>query len=123
MPELREIIDAQRKGKENTPEWMIGEQLLEIAAESELNAELIAHDLETSEMKLSDAAAAFRKYASEHRGGKSEFCIIPSVADGILRKFHGIGEKKEGQPLTAQGGAPLAQGSQEGGFVDLTEFL
>ena len=120
---LLSVIKQQQAGKEGTPEWAIGEQLIGIASESALNAELIERDLQTDGMKLSDAAAALKKYADAHHGKAREFCIIPEVADKILRQFYGIEERKEGQPLTAHGGAPLAQGSQDGEFVDLSDFL
>ena len=118
MKRIVEIIEKQRAGKEGLPEWVVGEQLLDIASESELNRELIEHDLETSGMKLSDAAAALKKYADEHHGKAREFCIIPSVADKILRKFYGIGERN------AADAAPTESSPKEsGGFVDLGEYL
>ena len=115
---LLKLIAEQQTGKEGTPEWAIGEQLKEIAAESKLNAELLEHDLETGGMKLSDAAAALKKYADEHHGKAREFCIIPSVADKILREFYGIGERN------AADTAPTESSPKEsGGFVDLGEYL
>lgn len=121
---LLKLIAEQQAGKEGTPEWAVGEQLKEIAAESELNAELIEHDLEIGGMKLPDAAAALKKYADEHHGKAQAYCITPEVADGILRKFYGIGERSTS---STAGGPPSPQGEGfthgSGGFVDLTEFL
>ena len=113
---LLKLIAEQQTGKEGTPEWAIGEQLKDIAAESEFNAELLEHDLETGGMKLSDAAAALKKYADEHHGKAREFCIIPSVADGILREFYGI-------PKADERPAPRAEEKRDDGLIDLAEFL
>ena len=44
MKRIVEIIEKQRAGKEGLPEWVVGEQLLDIASESELNRELIERE-------------------------------------------------------------------------------
>lgn len=55
MKKLRELIEAQRKGKEDTPVWMVGEQLLDIAAGEPDSLELLKQDLTVPEMSLENA--------------------------------------------------------------------
>lgn len=40
-----EMIEAQQKGKENTPAWMVGEQLKDICRSDRHCAEIVAQDL------------------------------------------------------------------------------
>lgn len=114
MSRLHEIITAQQKGHENEPLFMIGEQLKEIAEREPNVADILEKDLETTGMKLSDAAARLKKYSDEHHGKATCFCISPKVAEGILREFYGLpnGEERkaeEPQPAT--------------NFIDLGAFL
>lgn len=118
MKRIVEIIEKQRAGKEGLPEWVVGEQLLDIASESELNRELIERDLEVEGMSLSDAAKKIKEYADKNRGKASSFAVSGKVADGILREFYGIGERN------AADAAPTESSPKEsGGFVDLGEYL
>ena len=112
MEKLREIIDKQRKGKEDSPVWTVGEQLLDIAAESQLNLELITKDLQIEEMDLAHAEGQIKAYSDKHKKGNC-FCVSPKVADGILRKFYGLGEREEQGMVTVT----------DGGYIDIASFL
>lgn len=109
---LTEIIRSQQEGKENTPEFMIGEQLLEIAAGDDQIADLLINDLSTDGMKLSDAAKQLKSYADKNKGKASCFCITPRVAEKILRDFYHLPEPSE------SGAAPKAES-----FIDLSDFI
>jgi len=118
MKRIVEIIEKQRAGKEGLPEWVVGEQLLDIASESELNRELIERDLEVEGMSLSDAAKKIKEYADKNRGKASSFAVSGKVADGILREFYGIGK------CAAPAATPEpAQIKDDDGYVDLAEFI
>lgn len=115
MEKLKELIKAQQKGKENSPEYMVGMQLLDIVGNDEGMAEMVAQDLAKKEMNLSAAAAEIKKYADANHGKSSSFCVSPVVAEGILRKFYGLpeaGEKK--QVEVAQAAVNL---------IDLDDFI
>ena len=113
--ELCAVIAAQQEGKENTDVFMVGEQLKDIGSESEHNAEILLQDLQIKGMGLADAAARLKKYSDDNKGQAKCFCISPKVADGILRKFYGLGEQEKVENKSA--------GVQDGGFIDLSDFL
>lgn len=107
MNEIINKIEIQQRGKENTPAFMIGEQLKDIIRENPDAAEIIGADLDISEMNLDAAAAVFKQYSDKHRAGKSCFCITPDIADKLLHDFYKIPEKSE----------PASD------FIDLASFL
>lgn len=110
MTRLSAIIDAQQKGHEDEPIYMIGEQLKAIAERESASAELLERDLAVEGMGLDEAAKALKKYADEHSNKKGCFCIPPHTAEKILRKFYGLPE-----------GAKTEQVSP--GRIDLSSFL
>ena len=110
---LEKIIREQQKGRETSPEFMIGEQLLDMARRSPLTAELLEQDLAVKEMALTAASAALKKYADDHHKGAKCFCITPVVAERILREFYHLPEEDAAQP-TPNGSAPI---------VNLADFL
>ena len=113
MEKLYQMIEAQQKGRENTPAWMIGEQLKEMAEREPACAELIEKDLAVKEMSLDAAAQKLKEYADKHHGSARAFCITPKVAEGILREFYGLPDQgKEPEPE-----APKAD------YIDLASFL
>lgn len=89
MEKLRELIEAQRKGKEDSPVWMVGEQLLDIAAGEPDSLELLKQDLTVPEMSLENAEKQIKAWADKHKKGNC-CCVSPKVADGILREFYGL---------------------------------
>ncbi len=102
---LVEKISKQQETVKNSPAWMIGEQLKEVAGRSAMVAELLDGDIEVTGMKLTDAAAHFAAYAEKHKSGGS-FCIIPTVAEQLLREFYKIpaGEAEKKPTETAAQG-------------------
>ena len=98
--ELAALIESQQKGKEDTDVFMVGEQLKDIGAESEHNAEILLQDVAMKEMNLVAAAAKLKDYADKNRKGAKCFCIASIVADGILRGFYGIEARGGGQSRT-----------------------
>lgn len=113
--ELVALIESQQKGKENTDVWMVGEQLKEIGAESEHNAEMLLQDLQIEKMNIVAAAARLKAYADKNHGKANSFCISPKVADRILREFYGLGEPDAPQIKPT--------GVQDSGIINLEDFL
>ena len=116
MSVLEELIAAQRQGHENEPRYMIGEQLLEIAAREPLSAELLARDLQVPEMSLEAAEAKLQEYADMHHGRKRVFCITPEVAERVLREFYGL-------PAPDEAKQPAPAEREVDGYIDLSSFL
>ena len=112
-----EKIEAQQKGKENTDVWMVGEQLKEIIGREPETEDLISKDLEVKEMSLSAAAGKIKAYADElHKKIRGAcVCVPPDAAEGILRKFYGLPERKTEQPA--------AEEPKKSDFIDLADFL
>ena len=107
-----EKIEAQQvKLKETEPAWMVGEQLKDICRSDVHCADIVVEDLESESMSLEKAAAALKKYSDENRGKSRCFCIIPKVADLILRKFYGLPETS------------AEPGPETTGTFDLSSFM
>ena len=114
MEKLREIIDKQRAGKEDSPVWTVGEQLLDMAAESSLNLELLKRDLEIEEMDLVHAEQQIKAWADKQKRSGNCVCVSPKVADGILRKFYGLSPRDE-----SSGKVTVT----DGGYIDIAAIL
>ena len=112
--ELNLLIEGQQKGRENTDVFMVGEQLKDIGAESEHNAEILLQDLALPNMGRVAAAAKLKAYADKNRGISNCVCISPKVADGILREFYGLESRAEMKERATV---------QDSGFIDLEAFL
>lgn len=106
MGKVLEMISAQQPKEENDV-WMVGEQLKDIARESEEIAEILEKDLAVPEMGLAKAAAEIRKAADKKRGGmRGASCVVitPKEADAVLRRFYGIPEKEAAPAPEKTGG-------------------
>ena len=115
MEKLREIIEAQRKGKEDTPVWMVGEQLLDIAAGESDSLELLKQDLIVPEMSLEKAEKQIKAWADKHKKGNC-CCVSPKVADGILREFYGLKSLDEKK-------SDAKEAEKQNTLIDIDSFL
>lgn len=111
--ELIRIVAEQQSGEENTPIFMIGEQLKEIAEGDDVITDLLIKDLQTDGMKLADAAKELQSYSDKNRKGAKVFCISPKVAEGILRKFYGLPDDSTSD----------SSASAESSLLDLSSFF
>lgn len=103
-----ERIEAQQKGKENTPAWMVGEQLKDICRSDPHCAELILQDLDNPDMSIEKAECQLKAWADKQKRTGNCVCVPPNVAENILRKFYGLPEasSREAAPSPAED-APL----------------
>lgn len=92
-----EKIETQRRGREGTDVWMVGQQLIDICRADKNCAELVAQDLENPEMGLHTAANQIKAYADKQPRKGNCVCVPPDVAEGIIRKFYGLPEVGAGQ--------------------------
>lgn len=113
---LEKIIREQQRGKEGKPEFMIGEQLLDMARRSPLSAELLEQDLIVPEMSLGAAAKQQQKYSDDNHKTAKCFCITPNVAEKILREFYHLPEED-------QSGERSAESGDKAPIVNLADFL
>lgn len=89
MFEIALIKIAAQQGTQGTPVWMVGEQLKDICRSEPHSAELVAQDLDVPEMSLPNCEKKIKAYADKHRKGNFA-CVIPSVAERIIREFYGL---------------------------------
>lgn len=94
LNELINKISLQQKGKENTPEFAIGEQLKDIATCEPTSAEIINQDIEVSGMGLVDVAKYFKSYSDKNHKSQKVFCITPIKAEELIRKFYKLPDKE-----------------------------
>lgn len=112
LEKLRELIEAQQKGKEGQPAYTVGLQLLDIAEREPECAELLISDLSTDGMGLTAAECKIKKYADKNRKGAAFFCVTPTVAEQILREFYGLPEARKRTEAPA-----------DDGFLSLDSFI
>ena len=113
VAKVRELIETQQKGRENTAPWMVGEQLKEIAEREPVSAGILLNDLQVKTMSIVEAEKQIKAYADKHKKGNC-FCVTPIVAEGILREFYG---------LPKRGGKIAEAKSADDGYIDLEAFL
>lgn len=119
-----EKIEAQQAGCENTPAWMVGEQLKDICGADPHCAELVAQDLENKDMSLEKAAAKIKAHADElHKKQKGNcVCVPPNVAEKILREFYGLPDASAPK-LSIVKPEPATVAEPEDDGLDLFDFL
>ena len=88
-----EMIEAQQKGKENTAPWMVGEQLKDICRTDPTCEQIVAEDLKQEGMGLEACEKQIKAWADKQKRKGNCVCVIPSVAEDIIRKFYGLPER------------------------------
>lgn len=87
-----EKIEAQQQGKENTPAWMVGEQLKEICRSDPRCADLVCADLDVKDMSIGSAERAIKAWADKQKRTGNCVCVPPNVAEKIIRDFYRLPE-------------------------------
>lgn len=109
-----EKIEAQQKGKEDTPAWVAGEQLKGILRAEPALAEIVAVDLDSKGMGIADCEKKIKAWADSHRKGNFSY-VPPERAESIIREFYGLPAK--GEP------APMCAPATSGKIIDLADFF
>lgn len=107
------MIEAQQKGKENTPAWMVGEQLKDICRSDHRCAEIVAKDLMKESMSISKAEKQIKAWADGQKRTGNCVCVPPNKAEEIIRNFYGL-------PVAGQKPAPKYTGVLN---LDLSAFV
>ena len=109
---------SSQQGEENTPVYMVGEQLKDIcrAGGSEM-CEVVLKDLELPEMSLAKCEAQIHAEADKihKKNGGSCACVSPKIAEDVIKKFYGIDAMADSQ--TPEKMEP------SGGFLNLEDFI
>lgn len=109
-----EKIEELQKGKENTAPWMVGEQLKDICRREPRCETIVLEDLENPDMSLEKCEKKIKAWADEQKRNGNCVCVPPNVAEGIIRKFYGLGEAAPEES---------AEMTQTGGILDLEDLL
>lgn len=92
-------IRAQQKGKEKSPVYCVGEQLLELCEANPEFEKIISEDID--KLTLADCEKKIHNSAKENGG----FCG-PKEAEEIIRKFYGLPDASS-KPAKASGSPVL----------------
>lgn len=113
---LNKIDALQKKHKQGSAQWCVGEQLKDILRADPAGAGIVEQDLEQEGMGLADCEKKIAEFARKHSEGGVGFCG-PADSDLIIRQFYGLPER---------GAAPVPT-SPAGGTgrrtIRLTDFL
>ena len=112
-----EMIEAQQKGKENTAPWMVGEQLKDICRTDPTCEQIVAEDLQNEVMSLVACEKQIKAWADQQKRKGNCVCVIPSVAEDIIRKFYGLPERG-----TKEQRVPTGE-EVEAALLDLSDLL
>ena len=95
------LIEAQQKKlKENSAPWTVGEQLKDMVRTAPAWAELVAQDLEHGGHTLVEAEKRIKAWADKNKTGKFAF-VSPARAEQILRDYFGLPEIRAAAPAPA----------------------
>lgn len=132
MKQLEQIIEKQRRGKEDLPEYAIGEQLKDMARRNPVYVQILKADLCIDEMNLSAAAEKLKEYADKHHEKKEVFCITPKTAEKIILDFYKLPECHEAPPdavsaddirQDARSADTIEKSYIEESYIDIGDFL
>lgn len=114
MTDYKTLIEEQQKGQENTPAWMIGEQLKEICQREPESARLVEQNL-IGALTLAGCADKLKAKADElHKAQKGNcVCITPEVAEAVIREYFGLASR----------GVCRKETAADSSIIDLADFL
>lgn len=92
----------QKKVKERSAPWMVGEQLKDICRREPKSAELIYQDLQNEAMSIVEAEKKIKAFADKNKTGNFA-CVTPAESDRILREFYGLGKEESPVPSPDKG--------------------
>lgn len=88
---LNKIDEQQKKFKQGSAPWCVGEQLKDMLRKNATGAGIVAMDIDQKGMGLADCEKKIAAFANDHRQGSVGFCG-PADSDRIIRAFYGLPE-------------------------------
>ena len=116
---LNKIDEQQKKFKQGSAPWCVGEQLKDMLRENATGAGIVAMDIDQKGMGLADCEKKIAAFAQAHRQGSVGFCG-PADSNRIIRAFYGLTEAPAGShptPPAASSAAPKRK------TIRLADFL
>lgn len=116
-------IEAQRKGREGTAAWMVGQQLIDILRDEPASRELVDKDLDVAEMSLEHAAGKIKAFADKQPRKGNCVCVPPDTAERIIREFYGLSARGQAPRISRCGEEEKQDREETPGIIDLADFL
>lgn len=111
-----EIRKQQKKLYEYSPEYLVGEQILDMVKKDPQAAQIILADMQAAGMGLCQCEKQIKKFADAHKKG-SCVCVPPAKAEEIIREYYKL-------PKPEQRDENTQQGKPKGGIaINLADFL
>lgn len=118
---LNKIDEQQKKFKQGTAPWFVGEQLKDMLREDATGAGIVAMDIDQKGMGLADCEKKIAEFASKNQTGSVGFCG-PADADRIIREFYGLPARSETPHPIAPAGTQAAAPARRK-IIRLEDFL
>ena len=118
---LNKIDEQQKKFKQGSAPWCVGEQLKDMLRENATGAGIVAMDIDQKGMGLADCEKKIAAFAQAHRQGRVGFCG-PADADRIIREFYGLPARSETPYPIAPAGTQTAAPARRK-IIQLEDFL
>lgn len=118
---LHKIHEQQKKCKQGSAPWYVGEQLKDILRQDATGAAHVAMDIDLKGMGLSDCEKKIAAFAKNNQQGNIGFCG-PADSDRIIREFYGLPECKVA-PLPVPSVDAPATISTKRKIIRLEDFL
>ena len=115
---IEKLKAQQAKTDEDSPVYVVAEQLMDICRNEPQSAELIDKDLDNPEMSIKRAEGKIKAFVDEIHKKKGGNIVALSLAkaEKILREFYGLPERGESRDLK-----PASDDDEKP--LDLMDFL
>lgn len=118
---LAAIEDQQKKHKQGSAPWCVGEQLKDMLRAEPALAPLVEQDLAQPGMDLAGCELKIRDFAGKHKDGNVGFCG-PADAERIIREFYGLPPRSKTPSPIAPAGTQAAAPTRRK-IIRLEDFL
>lgn len=118
---LNKIDEQQKKFKQGSAPWCVGEQLKDMLRENATGAGIVAMDIDQKGMGLADCEKKIAAFAQDHRQGSVGFCG-PADADRIIREFYGL-PQRNAEPIPLDRKDAPEGGHTQRKLIRLEDFM
>lgn len=99
MTAIEKIESQQKKLKEGSAPYVVGEQLKDMLRREPELEKILSEDLENEDMSIDRAEKKIKAWADQQRKGNFSF-VSPEKAEELLREFYGLPEAGKRERLT-----------------------
>lgn len=118
-----EIRKQQKKLYEYSPEYLVGEQILDFVKKDPDAAEIILADMQSAGMGLCQCEKQIKKFADAHKKG-SCVCVPQAKVEEIIREYYKLPAPERSAENPERSPENTQQGKPKGGIaINLADFL